>query len=344
MNFDWAAETVADVTGRLGRPPATVVTFLPFPFTPGDAKNLDAAANQARQAGAVLIATLEPLGGLSTVTAGTAADLAARLARYGGQGVPSIIRFAHEMNGTWYPWGQDPTAYIAAFRRVADAVHAGAPTAAMLWAPNQGEGYPFSGGRYQPKPGAVALRTLDTNDDGRLDSGDDPYAPYWPGAAWVDWVGMSLYHWGTAHPWGANVSPAAGKFGQMVSGTTPTSVVPIPDFYTDYAERYAKPMAIVETAAFYRPAGGGESESAIKTAWLGQVFSADTRSRFPLLRIVNWFEWRKFEPEVNAIVDWRISADPGLRASFLAAMTNGFALGPAVTKTAPNGGCASPRS
>jgi hypothetical protein len=25
---------------------------------------------------------------------------------------------------------------------------------------------------------------------------DDPYTPYWPGDEWVDWIGMSLFHFG----------------------------------------------------------------------------------------------------------------------------------------------------
>jgi len=342
MNLDWGSETVSDVTSRLGSPPAAVVSFVSFPLAPADITNLQAAVSQARDAGAILIATLQPSGGLSTVTDQAATDLAHRLAGYGAEGVPTIVRFAHEMNGAWYSWSQDPTAYIAAFRRVADAVHATAPTAAMLWAPNQGEGYPYAGGLYEAKPGSPAAHVLDTNGDGRLDSGDDPYAPYWPGAAYVDWVGMSLYHWGTTYPWGANTVPTADKFAQMIAGTTTTSRVPIPNFYADYAERYDKPLAIVETAAFYRPGGGGVTESAIKAAWLAEVFSAATRSRFPLLRIVNWFDWRKYEAEVSTVVDWRITADPGLRALFLAAMTNGFRLGPAVPKATPAQGCSTP--
>ncbi len=334
MNLDWATETVSAVAGRLGSPPATVVTFTSFPFTADDLTNLDAAVAQARVAGSVLVLTLQPWSGLAAVTDQVAHDLAARLAGYGAQGVPVIVRFAHEMNGSWYPWGQDPAAYVAAFRRVADAVHAGAPTAAMLWAPNQGDGYPYTGGQYDAKPGSAAAQALDTNGDGRLSAGDDPYAPYWPGAAYVDWVGLSLYYWGVKYPWGANTVPAAGTFGRLVIGTPPT-----PNFYTDYAERYGKPFAIVETAAFYRPGGGGPTEVTIKDAWLGQVFSAATRAQFPLLRIVNWFEWRKLETEVNATVDWRVSADPALRGAFLAAMTDGFRLGPAVV---PESGCPSP--
>lgn len=204
----------------------------------------------------------------------------------------------------------------------------------MLWAPNQGDGYPYTGGKYAAKPGSAAAKALDTNGDGRLSSADDPYAPYWPGAAYVDWVGLSLYYWGVKYPWGANTVPVAGTFDRLVVGTPPT-----PDFYATYATGYDKPFAIVETAAFYRPGGGGPAEVAIKDAWLGQVFSPATRARFPLLRMVNWFEWRKLESEVNATVDWRISANPALRRTFLAAMTDGFRLGPAI---APGTGCPSP--
>ena len=342
MNLDWGAETVADITSKLGSPPAVVVSFVSFPLTADDVTNLQAAANQARDAGAVLVVTLQPWGGLSSVTDQATADVTRRLAAFGTQGVATIVRFAHEMNGTWYPWSQDPAAYVAAFRRVAEAVHATAPTAAMMWAPNQGEGYPFAGGQYEAKPGSPAAKALDTNGNGRLDPGDDPYAPYWPGAAYVDWVGMSLDHWGTTYPWGANTVPAAGKFAQMISGSPVAGGVAVPNFYTDYAERYGKPIAIAETAALYRPGEGGAAETAIKTAWLAQVFSSVTRARFPLLRMVNWFDWRKLETEVNAVVDWRVTANPAVRSAFLAAMTNGFHLGPAVPNAATVETCSQP--
>ena len=342
LNLDWGSETVADATARLGSPPAAVVSFVRFPLGPSDAQNLDAAAAQASAAGAVLLVTLEPWDGLAAATDEAAVDLARRLAGYGAQGTPTIVRFAHEMNGSWYPWGQDPAAYIAAFRRVADAVHAAAPTAAMLWAPNHGEGYPYLGGTHQAKPGSPAETALDTDGDGRLGPGDDPYGPYWPGADNVDWVGMSLYHWGTAYPWGENEVPTADKFARLITGSSATSEAPVPDFYAGYAEGFGKPLAIVETAAFYRPGGGGASESEIKAAWLAQVFSAETRARFPLLRLVNWFEWRKVETEVNATVDWRTTVAASLRATFLTAMTDGFHLGPAVPTAEPPEGCSEP--
>jgi hypothetical protein len=104
---------------------------------------------------------------------------------------------------------------------------------------------------------------------------------------------MSLYHWGTAYPWGANTVAAADEFARLITGATVTSQAPVPDFYADYPQRFDKPFAIVEAAAFYRPGGGGELESAIEA----------------------------------------------LRAAFLAAMTDGFHLGPAVPTAGPPRDC-----
>jgi len=327
MNLDWGTETVADLTARLGHPPAAVVSFASVPFDAAAESNLDAAAGQARGARAILVVTLEPFAGLAAVTDDVASSLAVRLARYGAAGTPTLVRFAHEMNGSWYPWGQDPTSYVAAFRRVARAVHAAAPTAAMLWAPNEAEGYPYATGKYAAKRGTVANTTLDTNHDGTLDRSDDPYAPYWPGDDAVDWVGMSLYHWGTAWPWGENEIPAARKLAALLTGKGSGDGA---DFYARWADGHAKPLAITETAAFFRPSVGGASERQIKTTWLAQVFDPATLRSFPRLRLVNWFEWRKFEAEVEDTVDWRITANDELRDAFVAAAQGPFHLGPAL--------------
>jgi hypothetical protein len=47
------------------------------------------------------------------------------------------------------------------------------------------------------------------------------------------------------------------------------------------------------------------------------VFSAATREDFPLIGMINWFEWEKPEPEVDATIDWRLSANPALGRSLL---------------------------
>jgi Glycosyl hydrolase family 26 len=86
---------------------------------------------------------------------------------------PVVIRFAHEMNGFWYPWceqsnGNQPGQYVAAWRHVHDLfTAAGADNVTWLWSPNV------------TYPGAQPLSAL------------------YPGDAYVDWIGLSGYY-GTA--------------------------------------------------------------------------------------------------------------------------------------------------
>jgi len=42
-----------------------------------------------------------------------------------------------------YPWGQQPAAYVAAFRMAAAIIHNNTCASKMLWAPNNGYGYPW---------------------------------------------------------------------------------------------------------------------------------------------------------------------------------------------------------
>lgn len=95
----------------------------------------------------------------------------ARIAKsWGG---PLMVRLAHEMNGSWYPWGgsnASPEAFIAAWRHVVSVFRAeGADNVRWVWSPNVQGGEPA---RY-------------------------PISPYFPGDEWVDYVGLDGYNWGT---------------------------------------------------------------------------------------------------------------------------------------------------
>ena len=47
------------------------------------------------------------------------------------------LRYAHEMNGTWYPWSHDPIAYRRAWRRVVRLFRAaGARNVRFVWSVN----------------------------------------------------------------------------------------------------------------------------------------------------------------------------------------------------------------
>jgi hypothetical protein len=235
------------------------------------------------------------------------------------------------MNGSWYPWAQRPVEYVAAFRRMADAVHAKAPGSAMMWAPNYGGGYPFPSGEFRAGPGTAEFAALDTNADGALSGEDDPYAPYYPGDDAVDWVGMSLYHWGSQYPWGENELPEAGKFVQQLTGTYAGANgddSAVPDFYTVYGHDHGKPVAIPETAALFVPGAGGADELALKQAWWEQVFAPGIAEKFPQVKMVNWFEWHKQESEVAGSVDWTITTTPRIREVFTGALPDWLRYGP----------------
>jgi hypothetical protein len=53
---------------------------------------------------AIVILTLEPYGGLDLIDQNALSRLSTQLAAWEQLGVIGIIRFAHEMNGSWYPW------------------------------------------------------------------------------------------------------------------------------------------------------------------------------------------------------------------------------------------------
>ena len=84
--------------------------------------------------------------------------------------VPIAIRFAHEMNGNWYPWsegvnGNQPGQYAEAWRHVYDIFTAvGADNVIWVWSPNILRG--------------TAGRNVED---------------YYPGDAYVDWIGLTGY-------------------------------------------------------------------------------------------------------------------------------------------------------
>ncbi|MCF6174385.1 MAG: hypothetical protein L3J71_01320 [Victivallaceae bacterium] len=323
LNLDWANDTPNKIYKRWGFSPRVYIRFFAFPMDEEDVKTLKRTAKLVKKHKAYLLVTLEPWDGLASITEGEA-DRHAEIFKKAG--VRIFVRFAHEMNGSWYPWSQQPTEYKRAFKMMADALHRVAKSkAAMIWAPNYGGGYPFVGGQYGIKPGDPDFGVLDTNSDGKVDAYDDPYGPYYPGDDAVDWVAMTLYHWGSSYPWGENEIPEDGKFAAQLTGTyngLNGDDSMIPDFYHIYAVDNEKPMAIPETAALFVPSiGTADLEDQIKKNWLNQVFSEESRTQFPMIKMINWFEWKKSESELGGtVVDWRISNKFDILESFIAVL------------------------
>lgn len=177
-----AAGTELDAVAALaGESPGIVLSYKDFRQAPPVAE-LDFVVNR----GAMPLVTWEPwIAGSGVLQPGytlariAAGDFDPYISQWGAAlaawGKPLMLRFAHEMNGDWYPWceavnGNQPGDYVAAWRHVHSLVKAaGAANVNWVWAPNGG--------------GSV-----------------DPALLY-PGDAYVDTVGLDAYNWGTTQAW-----------------------------------------------------------------------------------------------------------------------------------------------
>lgn len=151
--------------------PHLAVAYVPF-GSPYPA----AQACQMARAGGMLMIQMNPRRvRLAAVAAGRYDSyLAGYAAAIQRTGAPVVFSFAHEMNGPWYPWGYKhtpPAVYVAAWRHMHDVFKmAGARNVIWCWNPNRPAG--ILGG----SPNIA------------------PSRPWWPGGAYVDWVGVDAYY------------------------------------------------------------------------------------------------------------------------------------------------------
>src|SRR5439155_22787595 len=88
-------------------------------------------------------------------------------------GHPFFLRIYDEMNGTWYPWSEavnsnQPGQFVQAWRHIHDIfTEVGATNVSWVWCPNT---------EYD---GSLSLNSL------------------YPGDAFVNWVAIDSYNWGT---------------------------------------------------------------------------------------------------------------------------------------------------
>lgn len=207
----------------------------------------------------------QPSYALDRITAG---DFDAYIQQWGtalrNWGKPVMLRFAHEMNGNWYPWaeaanGNGAGDYVAAWRHVHDVVAAtGATNVQWVWSPN----IPYWG--------------------------STPLAGLYPGAGYVDVVGLDGYNWGTAVSWSSWTSPSA-LFGEglaVLRGLAP-----------------GKPIIISETAS----AEAGGSKANWNTALVSYLAAQ------PDVTGLVWFHH-------NKEVDWRINSSTSSANALAAAL------------------------
>ncbi len=203
-------------------------------------------------------------------------------------GVQIFMRWGHEMNGNWYPWGgsntgsagtpddagvsdggggdagvtvpsSGPAKYVAAWRHVHDIfVQEGATNVLWMWTPN-----------------VVDVPQVPWNH----------WTSYYPGDAYVDWVGIDVYNWGTSSScciW--------ESFAGLMTGSP----------YQDYSA--TKPIALPEI--------GSTEVGGSKAAWLDAMHQNLT-TEFQKVRAVVWFD-------INKETNWNIDSSPSALASFRA--------------------------
>ncbi|KAJ3033288.1 hypothetical protein HDV00_006526 [Rhizophlyctis rosea] len=237
-----------------------------------------------------------------------------------------FLRYASEMNGNWFKYGQQPTAFKASFIKVVTAVRAKAlkDNLAIVWAPNSSNGYPF------PRPPNVEkvipnldstspdFAVLNTNGDKNITQEDDAYSPYYPGDEYVDWVGMSQYHYGDHYDrdlggWVGNILPKPGQIEHMITGAGGTFGVF--NFYRMFSgdgsggavkpavSKGGKPFMITETGATFHISevnstkleDPGVGRVVMKQAWWRQILNETFIKTYPRFKAVNFFEFQKFE-------------------------------------------------
>lgn len=185
-----------------------------------------------------------------------------------------LVRFAHEMNGDWYSWGKghgySSQDYVNAWRRYVTVFRQeGAANARFVWAPN-------------------------------IDGGLYPFAPYFPGEEWVDYVALDGYNWGTG---GGN---SWQRFSEVFGAS-----------YAALTQLSAKPVIISET---------GSSESGgDKSAWIREAFLKTVPQSFPRVTAVVWFN-RDFSRVGER--DWRINTSPASVEAYRQVVSNSLYGGP----------------
>jgi hypothetical protein len=140
-------------------------------------------ADQVAANGSVPLITWEPwitapAGTLEAIAAGSYESYVRTFLQAAKDwGKPIMLRFAHEMNGNWYPWdgahnggGTGPTAYKKAWAYIYNVKRElKADNVALVWCPN--------------------------NCDLPAETWNDALQ-YYPGDAQVDWIGLDGYNWG----------------------------------------------------------------------------------------------------------------------------------------------------
>ena len=257
-------------------------------------------------------------------------------------GLPMVIRFAHEMNGSWYPWSagrgsitahgtpvqldNTPAKYREMWRHVWTVFRDVGANDFVMWA-------------WTP------VKTLCTTHNphahsGRCTNQYTTYAEDYPGDDYVDWVGLSSYAYG---------SKSAYTFAHTFQAS-----------FENLADLTTKPVYVAETGAAQRRTTPGAKSQTFATAvdytrykvlWTQQTLREFLLQGLPGAernylnanqRVIGFALFSNYVPRVHRVdhayteTDWRWNSSPGAAAAFRVAVADPRYLGgrmPAVRVT-----------
>ncbi len=280
---------IAGLAARAGKAPSTTGWFASFD-TPYRADLVRKAWTHGSLPVVTWMPTDEGSGtsySLSSIIDGTHDRY---LRRFAGdvvrEGLPVSLRFGHEMNGSWYGWSagradynNTPAKYVAAWRHVWQVFDDVGATDEVIWL--------WSPGR------ADNLRPSATN--GLTTLGED-----YPGDAYVDWVGASVY--------------------LRTSSTGPSYAASFAKTVTALEAVTDKPIFFAETAAAQTDLGVDRTD--LKVAWIENVLGHFASDR----RVVGFLWFNNVAATViNGVEvtnDWRFDATETTRNAFRRVIDN----------------------
>ncbi|MFH1684148.1 MAG: glycosyl hydrolase [Candidatus Margulisiibacteriota bacterium] len=180
-------ENLADFQTQIGKNLAVVLWYVHWPASASAGKPEPFPAKEADQAlanGSVPLITWEPWvthtsGTLAAIVIGEYEDYVTGFLRAAKEwGKPLFLRFAHEMNGNWYPWDgshngsseNSPEKYKQAWLYIYNVKERlKADNVKLVWSPNNTS---------QP------------------DASWNKISKYYPGDQYVDWISLDGYNWG----------------------------------------------------------------------------------------------------------------------------------------------------
>ncbi|ORY39061.1 glycoside hydrolase [Rhizoclosmatium globosum] len=346
FHLDWSVETPGKIVTKLnGFRPNVFNSFMEFSANKSkpafEFSLLNWYASEAGRVKAMLEISImmDPADKLEDFKDDRLTELAKALADCNAAyGVPIFLRYGHEMNGPFSSYGFDPVNYVPNFRRMSTILKQYTNMTAIVWAPNIGKGYPFgtSGGVSLPRPGNPNFDLMDTNKDGIIDENDDPYGPWWPGAEYVDWVGLSLYYYPPDEIQLRNHAVPETYFESYLTGVgynQGANWEHYYNFYRRFALEQNKPMMLPETGSPYLyniSADGTPGVSAsnpgdaaavqpvdLRLQWFNQIMNPTTLAKYPKLKLMVNFEEEKVMGLPSFFRDWKLTFDPIIATAIL---------------------------